>query len=139
MSRRLWVAAGLLALAAACRPHDLPKVAELKAILASRNDNDPRLDRDFDALTAADKAAFRALYRALPPEKRNELGTVVYLLGRNVSGPEDWAFLRAAAAEPRCWSLADCGRRPSGPSDPADVGDDVTLAYPALVALKRAE
>lgn len=39
-------------------------------------------------------------------------------------------------AEPPCLSLADCGR-PAGPSEAG--GDEVTLAYPSLVALRQAK
>src|SRR6185312_6789894 len=76
------------------------KVEELKTILLSRNDNDPRLDLDFNGLNAADKRAFRKLYRDTKIEKRNERGTIVYLLGRNLTAPEDWKFLRDVALEP---------------------------------------
>ncbi len=99
--------------------------------MSSKNDNDPRLDRDFNSLSDEAKALFRKKYRALAPERRNELGTIVYLLGKNISTAEDWDFLREVAAEPPCLSLADCSRS----------ADDnaVTLAYPALVALKQAQ
>ncbi|MDE2491011.1 MAG: hypothetical protein KGM24_09185, partial [Elusimicrobia bacterium] len=118
------------------------KLEVLDAILASKNDNDPRLDSDFNDLSPDAKALLRWKYARLPPEERNERGTIVYLLGRgrNLSSPEDWAFLRSVAGEPACLSLADCSRRPRpGDGEDEDVGDAVTLAYPALVALKQAE
>ncbi len=116
------------------------KLAVLREILASRDDNDPRLDSDFRDLTPADKALLRREYAALPPEARNERGTIVYLLGRSLADARDWAFLRAAAAEPPCLSLADCARLPApGDRGDEDPGDAVTLAYPSLVALKMAE
>lgn len=111
------------------------KLATLEDILRSRNDNDPRLDRDFLGLSADAKSLFREKYRELAPERRNERGTIVYLLGRNLTAPEDWAFLRAVAAEPPCLSLADCSK-PSG--EGGELGDEVTLAYPSLVALRQA-
>jgi hypothetical protein len=112
-----------------------PAVRELEEILASHNDNDPRLDADFNALTDAEKALFRAKYREIAAERRNERGTIVHLLGKNVRGPEDWAFLREVAGEAPCLSLADCSK----PAAAGEPGDDVTLAYPSLVALKRAQ
>ncbi|HXT01894.1 MAG TPA: hypothetical protein VN915_14560 [Elusimicrobiota bacterium] len=114
------------------------KVEELKTILLSRNDNDPRLDFDFNGLTPADKRAFRELYRETRREKRNERGTIVYLLGRNLTAPEDWAFLREVALEPPCLSLSDCSKKPAPGSDEEATGDEVTLAYPSLVALRQA-
>lgn len=108
---------------------------ELDEILASRGDNDPRLDRDFLGLPDETKRLFREKYRSLPRERFNERGTIVYLLGKNLTAPEDWAFLRAVAAEPPCLSLSDCSR----PSPaPGESGDEVTLAYPSLVALRQA-
>lgn len=107
----------------------------LDEVLASRNDNDPRLDTAFDGLSLAEKASFRRRYEELPRERRNERGTIVYLLGRNLAVPEDWAFLRKVVAEPPCLSLSDCSKK--GPEAP-EPGDEVTLAYPALVALRQA-
>jgi hypothetical protein len=133
------LAGAALAAALACRapkPVPAPATALLDEILASHDDNDPRLDSAFNALSAADKAAFREKYRALPREQRNQRGTVVYLLGKNLSTPEDWAFMAAVAGEPPCLSLADCAK-PSATAP--ELGDAVTLAYPSLVALKQAE
>src|SRR5687767_2675792 len=109
----------------------------LEAILRSRNDNDPLLDRAFVGLSPMAKDLFRKKYAETPPERRNERGTIVYVLGRNLRSPEDWAFLRAVAAEPPCLSLADCAAKST--SGGHELGDEVTLAYPSLVALKQAE
>ena len=111
-------------------------VNELEAILKSRNDNDPRLDADFNSLSGQEKEQFEILYRRQPPEKRNERGTIVYLLGKNLRDADDWAFLRGVVQEPPCLSLADCSKKGTGGEG---LGDDVTLAYPALVALKSAQ
>lgn len=136
--RRWGVLAASLLLLLACRPASEPsaKVKTLEVILRSRNDNDPRLDSDFNALSAEEKRLFRVKYGELPPEARNDRGTIVYLLGKNLSAPEDWEFLRAVAGEAPCLSLADCGKKPVGPTG---LGNDVTLAYPSLVALKQAQ
>ncbi|MBI4425406.1 MAG: hypothetical protein HY554_16875 [Elusimicrobia bacterium] len=111
-----------------------PRLAALEEVLRAKDDNNPRLDRDFDGLTAEEKRLFRERYRALSPESRNERGTVVYLLGRNLSVPEDLDFLREVASEAPCLSLADCSRASSG----SESSDEVTLAYPSLVALRQA-
>ncbi len=111
------------------------KLATLEDILRSRNDNDPRLDRDFIGLSEDAKRAFREKYASLARERLNERGTIVYLLGKNVRTPGDWVFLRGIAAEPPCLSLADCSK-PSGGG--GEAGDEVTLAYPSLVALRQA-
>ncbi len=107
----------------------------LDEILRSKNDNDPRLDTAFNTLSEATKRLFRKRYYALAPEMRNERGTVVFLLGKNMRSQEDWDFLKAVVDEPPCLSLANC--RLSKPSEAA-LGDPITRAYPALVALRQA-
>lgn len=114
---------------------DRAQLRTLTEVLVSRNDNDPRLDRDFNALSPEVKAQMRGLYAATPPERRNERGTIVFLLGRKPETPEDWAFLKIVASEPPCLSLADCSKPPK----PGEAADEVTLAYPSLVALRQAE
>lgn len=115
------------------------QVRVLDEILRARNDNDPRLESAFNGLPPATRRVFREKYRRLPPEKRNQRGTIVYLLGKNLAAPEDWAFLREVAGEPPCLSMADCGKAVPGEAGRDDSGDEVTLAYPALVALVQAE
>ena len=141
MRRVVLVAGALAALAAAAAPADGParaKLRTLEEILASRNDNDPRLDRDFDGLSPEAKRLFRRRYRETAPERRNERGTIVYLLGRNLRSREDWDFIRGVALEPPCLSLADCAKAPAPGTDEEAAGDEVTLAYPSLVALRQA-
>lgn len=134
--------AALAALAAAvlfsaCGRRGPDQAALLDEILLARNDNDPRLDGAFNGLDPDTRRLFREKYRALPPESRNQRGTIVYLLGKNLNAPEDWAFLREVVGEPPCLSLTDCSKAPAGGG--SGPGDAVTLAYPALVALKQAE
>lgn len=143
MKKTALAASAVLALAAlgcreARRPPSDPKLAELRDILRARNDNDPRLDADFNALTPETKRLFRAEYASLPPERRNERGTIVYLLGRSAFDADDWTFLQAIVSEPPCLSLSDCARKPRAAGEEA-AGDEVTLAYPQLVALKQTE
>ncbi|MBI3297376.1 MAG: hypothetical protein HYZ75_04375 [Elusimicrobia bacterium] len=144
MRRAAAAALALAWLAAACkvRPAPVPpapvpaagRLALLEDVLQAKNDNDPRLDSAFSALSEEEKIQFRAKYRAMPAESRNERGTVVYLLGQNLASADDWGFLREVAGEEPCLSLLACTK--GGRAGP---GDEVTLAYPALVALKRAE
>ncbi len=112
------------------------KLATLEDILRARNDNDPRLDRDFIGLSEEAKRLFRGKYRALAPERLNERGTIVYLLGKNLQTGDDWSFLRAVAAEPPCLSLENCST--ASAAGGGESGDEVTLAYPSLVALRQA-
>jgi len=137
-------AACLLFLLGACRapkpsgPEAERKLALLEEVLRERDDNDPRLDSAFDGLSLEAKRLFRARYARTRRELLNERGTIVYLLGRNLETPEDWAFLREVVREAPCLSLTDCSRAPAA-GTPGQPGDEVTLAYPALVALRQAK
>ncbi len=112
------------------------KLDMLKEILRSGNDNDPRLDSAFNDLSPQAKGLFRQKYQQLPAEERNERGTIIYLLGRNLRSAEDWEFLHTVVNEQPCLSLADCSKETRAVPD----GHlSITLAYPALVALKQAE
>lgn len=131
MRRGLFLALLVLAACRASLPD--PKLIQLERILAARDDNDPRLDSDFEELSEATKRAFRKRYNELARESFNERGTIVYLLGRNMTTVSDWKFFHAVVAEPPCLSLSNCTKAEG------THGDEVTLAYPALVALKRAQ
>ncbi|MFI5349030.1 MAG: hypothetical protein ACHQ2Z_05775 [Elusimicrobiota bacterium] len=113
-------------------------VATLEEILRSKNDNDPRLDHDFNDLSPNEKLLFVQKYNEIPEENRNERGTIVYLLGRNLRTHQDWEFLHFVVHEPPCLSLANCTQKASPGSDEEATGDEVTLAYPSLVALRQA-
>ncbi len=117
---------------------DRAKVEVLDQILISRNDNDPRLDTDFRSLTPASKELFEQKYQSIVAEKRNERGTIVHLLGKNMVNPEDVAFLGGVLTEKPCLSLADCGHDSKDQSSELnEVG--TTLAYPQLVVLYQFE
>jgi hypothetical protein len=120
-------------------PDASAQLKTLEDILRSKNDNDPRLDRDFNALSPEAKRLFRRKYAEILPERHNERGTIVYLLGRNLDSAEDWAFLRGVVSEPPCLSLNDCSKESKPEGGHNESGVAVTLAYPSLVALKQAE
>jgi hypothetical protein len=124
-------------------PADLAKLQTLKQILANHGDNDPRLDRELRDLSPAAKALMEGQYAAIQSEKRNQRGTIVYLIGREINSAEDVGFLHSVLSEPPCLSLADCKRESRGStlSDEhhLDSATDTTLAYPQIVALKSIE
>lgn len=120
-----------------------PRVAALNEILKTKDDNDPRLDTDFENLTSEEKKQLQEKYRGMKPEQLNERGTVIFLLGRNLKEPEDVQFLAEVLKEPTCQSLGDC-KTPAPPSpsegqDYEEIGTDLTLAYPQVVSLKVME
>lgn len=113
----------------------------LNEILASNNDNDPRMDQDLLALSAVAKETIRRRYAELPAEKRNQRGTLVFLLGRNITEAMDLEFLKQVLAEKACLSLENCRMSQSYQTlDSADAehvgGMDIALAYPQVVALQ---
>ena len=115
----------------------------LDEIFASKNENDPRIDGELKVLSHAAKIALRKKYASLQLEKRNQRGMIVFLLGRNLTQPDDFEFLKSVVTEPACLDLADCNKSPTshGPSGNEDhqAGQAATLAYPQLVAVKSVE
>lgn len=114
------------------------KLIVLNQILTAHNDNDPRLDSDFNSLTDDEKNLMEHRYSELPTEKRNQRGTIVFLLARNLNSSQDFDFLKQVLVEQPCRSLSDCSKD-SAPSTHEsmheELGTGVTLAYPQLVAL----
>ncbi len=74
-------------------------------------------------LSSEEKQALTQEYARTPSEARNALGTIVYLLGKAAKTKADWNFLKKVVTEPTPKNLN---------------ADEVTLAYPALMALKLA-
>ena len=121
--------------------HDRHLLVLLNQILVSKNDNDLRLDTEFKNLTPGTKELLMQRYQQLPMEARNERGTIVFLIGRELTRPEDFAFLGQVALEMPCMSLANCKKE--GSHSEEDVHEEaaisVTLAYPQHVAEKSVE
>lgn len=117
------------------------KLAILDAVLASRDDNDSRLDTELKVLTVEEKRAFIDRYRTLPMEDRNGRGMIVFLIGRNLTSPEDFNFINGVFLEPFCRSLENCEKGPAvSDEDPHhSSGDEVTQSYPQWAALKALE
>jgi len=123
------------------RQKDVKMMRDLDEIFASRNDNDPRLDTEFRNLTPVEKELLRDKYRDLPRESLNERGTIVFLLGRELKTPEDYAFLAQVGNQQPCLSLGDCQKQASISEESIHEEDavSVTLTYPQRVALKSLE
>ncbi len=115
----------------------LRKLQILKEIFTSKNDNDPRLDQDLKELTPHTKQALEEKYNSLHTELRNERGTLVFLIGRNLNSKEDFDFFRKVVSEAPCLSLNDCTNS-INTSDSSDDNNavEITLNYPQIVALK---
>ena len=129
----------LVPIQAEVAPEDLQKISILKEIFKSKNDNDPRMDRELRVLSESAKVLMLQQYRSLEAEKRNERGTIVFLLGRNLRTEADFEFLCEVIREPPCFSLKNCAGEPStvGREDfEHESGEEITLAYPQIVALR---
>jgi hypothetical protein len=122
---------------------DVRQIQILDKVLASKNDNDPRLDRELRELSPAAKRLARSRYASLSPEKRNQRGTIVFLIGRDMNSTDDLSFLHQVLNEPPCRSLTNCEREETGSVTGADRHhegmNEVSLAYPQLAALKMIE
>lgn len=115
------------------------QVEVLNAVLSSHNDNDPRLDSELKVLSPEAKISFVKKYETVPAELRNDRGTIVFLLGRNLQTENDIAFMGKVLREEPCRGLKNC-REDMPSSDPhGETGIEVTLAYPQIMALKSLE
>jgi hypothetical protein len=115
------------------------KLALLQEILDSKDDNDPRLDSDFKTLNDSEKKAIQEKYLSYTPEKLNERGTLIYLLGRNIENEKDLKFMEYVLNEKPCLSMANCavrGPTPTGEAAHLASIDKITLAYPQIVTIK---
>lgn len=118
------------------------KIKILKEIFASKNDNDPRLDSEFKNLSDDAKESLKEEYSKLPRESRNERGTIVFILGREVRSASELSFFRKVLNETPCLSMSDCeklGPPPVGEEAHLETLAQTTLAYPELMALKMQE
>lgn len=114
------------------------KAQVLREIFASHNDNDPRLDQEFNHLSSAEKLSLAKIYRETPAEKLNDRGILVLILSRNLESPNDFQFIDELFRELACLSLTDCRRPPSTQTDDhGELSSAVTLNYPQLVALEK--
>jgi hypothetical protein len=115
------------------------KIKILTEIFDSKNDNDPRLDKDFNHLSPHTKEALEAKYRELHPEARNERGTIVFLMGRNLNSSKDFEFFSQVIREQPCLSLGKCSETGERDNPEENEGVEITLQYPQIVALKSLE
>lgn len=119
---------------------DQRKLIILDEILKSHNDNDPRLDTEFKALSGPLKHAFTQYYKMIPDERRNERGTVAFLYARAMTEPKDVGFMTEVLMEKPCLSLEDCSKPASagGPEHGHLEGiAETTASYPQLTAIQQ--
>jgi len=106
----------------------------LEEILNSKNDNDPRLDKQLSQLSPEFHKAIFSKYESLKPEDRNGRGTLVFLVARDLKDTADIEFLQKVYEENPCLNMRDCSAQPD--EDPQDSGfQQTSLNYPQLAGL----
>lgn len=114
------------------------KILLLKEILSNRNDNDQRLDSEFTNMSDALKEKLIQTYHSLSREKRNERGTIAFLLARDAHQLKDLDFFNEVFEEEACLSLSDCSKSESSLNEKRENHNAVSeslLFYPALISL----
>lgn len=120
-------------------PEEQKKWLLLEQILASKNDNDPRIDTELKGLSPLFKSTLSLYYAELKPERFNDRGTLVFLVGREIVNPADVDFMRTVLTEKPCMSVSDCSRPPAahaGEDDHREMVNETTTRYPQLMALR---
>lgn len=122
--------------------YSAPTIAKLKIldeIFATKNDNDGRLDSEFNDISPELREALIVSYKSMPKERLNERGTVIFLLGKKIENESDLEFFQEVIAEAPCLSLADCSTDSTveipGESHLAEA-QETTLVYPQLMSLR---
>ena len=107
-------------------------------ILASRNDNDPRVG-DLKNLSPEFRKSLFEKYNSLKPEDRNSRGFIVFLIAKDIRSASDLEFLQKVYQEPPCFSLENCSGGVAD-EDPHTAGvNQTTLNYPQLAGLYQLE
>lgn len=106
----------------------------LEDVLHSKNDNDPRLDKELADLSLEFHKALFMKYQNLKPEDRNGRGTLVFLIARDLKNKADLEFLQTVYEESPCLNMADC-TAPSVDDSTGSGSQETSLNYPQLVGL----
>lgn len=118
---------------------DEAKLQVVQDIMRSKNDNDPRFNNELKNLSPSLKLALAEEYLELSAEKRNEKGTLVFLVSREIKSIEDTELLKKIYEEAPCLSMEDCKQLPTS-RDPHHANtEEISLNYPQLVALFQIE
>ncbi|NDG86032.1 MAG: hypothetical protein EBX52_13465 [Proteobacteria bacterium] len=125
--------------AIALTPEDQRKISVLTEILTTKNDNDPRMDTELKNLSPAAKTAIQKKYQETVSEKRNERGTLVFVLGREIKDASELGFFKEVLSEKACLSLENCEKPPgghSGEEEHLEAINETTANYPQLMAVR---
>ncbi|MBX9768166.1 MAG: hypothetical protein K2X47_12910 [Bdellovibrionales bacterium] len=123
-------------------PRPSEKIQVLESILSQANDNDPRMDTILRNFSSAEKQELMLKYSQLEPELLNQRGTLVFLLGREIKDTSDAQFIEDVLQSEPCRSLGRCSEELKGRdrgSHEGEIGTEMTLIYPQMVALHSVE
>ncbi|MBC7398249.1 MAG: hypothetical protein H7333_12475 [Bdellovibrionales bacterium] len=118
---------------------DQRKLVVLQQILSSHNDNDPRMDTELTNLNVSVKKAMVQYYAEMPAEKRNDRGTIVFLIGRELNSKADLDFMKSVLMEKPCLSLKNCdetAEAANGEDEHLEGINATTANYPQLNAIR---
>lgn len=117
---------------------DQKKWEVFQSILKSKNDNDPRIDRELKSLSPEMHQNLQSAYDQIPIEDRNGRGLIAFLIARDLTTTADVEFLRKIYQESPCLSFQNCGV--AAPPDPHIDGiNQTSLNYPQLAGLYQLE
>jgi hypothetical protein len=119
-------------------PEDQKKWEVFQDVVNSKNDNDPRLDRDLRVLSPEMHLNLQSAYETLPAENRNARGLIAFLIARDLKSAADLEFLRKIYQESPCLSVDNCTVA-SAPDPHFDGVNQTSLNYPQLAALYQLE
>lgn len=117
---------------------DKAKWFVFESIFNSKNDNDPRMDRELKRLSIPLHEALYEKYDSLLPENHSGKALIAYLIARDLSTNSDAQFLKKVFQESPCLSLADCKSRPTENSHHSGV-EQTTLVIAQLNVLYSLE
>lgn len=118
--------------------NDIKVWQTFEEVLKSKNDNDPRLDKDLKHQSPEVRAALYEKYDTIPAEVRNDRGLIAYMIARDFSSAADLQFMKKVFEEPPCLSLADC--KTAMPEDAHHSGENqITQNYPQMATLFQLE
>jgi hypothetical protein len=117
---------------------DQKKWTLFEEVLNSKNDNDPRVDKELRNLSPEMHQNLRGAYSKLPMENRNGRGFVAFLIARDLKDAQDVQFLKEIYQEAPCLSFQSCGQT-AAPDPHFDDINETSLNYPQLVGLYQIE
>ena len=117
---------------------DRAKWFVFESIYNSKNDNDPRMDRELKKMSVALHEALYEKYDSLLPENHSGKALIAYLIARDLTTTNDAQFLKKVFQESPCLSLPDC-KTQSSENSHHSATDQTTLIIAQLNILYSLE